>query len=124
MVGHTENGSSTKMESGETPTCFLELPDPILGSCELRARHSLSILCFIFVRLAFHTLEMLNVSFAKVETSDYSVSSSPFIKRTARLILASLREHSCLALLASEKYLFIPKFSLLSCFMFLMEHVP
>lgn len=91
----------------------MELPDPILGSCELRARHSLSILCFIFVRLAFHTLEMLNVSFAKFETSDYSVSSSPFIKRTARLILASLREHSCLALLASEKYLFIPKFILL-----------
>ena len=124
MVAPTENGSSTKVESGETATCFMELPDPILGSCELRAPHSLSILCFIFVRLAFHTLEMLNVSFAKFETSDYSVSSSPFIKCTARLILASLREHSCLALLASEKYLFTAKFMLLSCFMFLMEHVP
>lgn len=92
-VGHTEQGSSTKMEIGETPTHFMELPDPILGSCELRACHSLSILCFIFVRLAFHTLEMLNVSFAKFETSYYSVSSSPFIKCTVRLILASLQEH-------------------------------
>lgn len=123
-MGHTEQGDSTEMEVGEISTCFMEWPDPILGSYELRALHSLSILCFIFVKLAFHTLEMLNVSFAKFETSDYSVSSSPFIKCTARLILASLREHSCLALLPSEKYSFIPKFVLLSCFMFLMEHFP
>lgn len=91
------------MEIGEIPTCFLELPDPILGLCELRACHSLSILCFIFVTLAFHTPEMLNVSFAKFETSDYSVSSSPFIKCTARLILVSLQEPLCFALLPSEK---------------------
>lgn len=91
-------GSNTEIEIGEIPTCSLELPDPILGSCELIVRHFLSILCFIFVRLAFHTPEMLTVSFAKFETSDYSVSSSPFIKCTARLVLASLREPSCFVL--------------------------
>lgn len=88
-------GSNTEIEIGEMSTCCLELPDPILGPCELIVRHSLSILCFIFVRLAFHTPEMLTVSFAKFETSDYSVSSSPFIKCTARLVLASFREPSC-----------------------------
>lgn len=87
------------METGETPACLAELPDCILGLWELTACHSLSVLCFIFIRLAFHTPEMLNVSFAELETSDYSGSSSPFIKCAASPALALLpREHSDFAL--------------------------
>lgn len=74
---------------------------------------SLNVLCFIFVRLAFHTLEILNVSFAKFETSDYSVSSSTFIKCTARLMLASFQKahvlsfsHPCTSLTLCS----VPKF--------------
>jgi hypothetical protein len=91
--------ASPGMETGETPACLTQLPDLIMGLWEVTACHSLSVLCFIFIRLAFHTPEMLNVSFAEFETSYYSVSSSPFIKCTASPVLALLpREHSNFAL--------------------------
>lgn len=60
------------METRETPVCLRGLPDPVLRLWELKACHSPSVLCFIFVRLAFHTPEMLSVSFAELETPDYS----------------------------------------------------
>lgn len=98
-VGHREPRKPVLGWKLERHLPASQLPDRILGLWEVTACHSLSVLCFIFIRLAFHTPEMLNVSFAEFETSYYSVSSSPFIKCTASPVLALLpREHSNFAL--------------------------